>query len=215
MRIAESPFEKPGTGSGARKARIGRRGMVASEFALLAPVFFLIALACADLIRVFRAQLRVETIAVQIGQIVSQCRTITNPGDRNVFWAHAQRIAGSIVDVNSENGGAMVISAVGRNNNANRLAWQMRTGNVTSVSRLGTTVGGAATISDNFVVPASQALMVIEVFAIVQPWTLSAGLIGTVVPASIYGTTLFLSRAPEPSTLLNAPASSSTPDCTA
>lgn len=205
----------PARRRGARARLSDRRGLVASEFALMAPLFFLVALAGADLIRLFRAQLRTETIAVQIGQIVSQCRVITNPGDRNNFWAHAQRIAGGVIDVNSTTGGAVVISAVGRNSNANRLSWQMRTGNVTQTSRVGATVGGAATISDSFVVPANQTLLVTEVFAFVQPFTLSAGLIGTVLPSVIYGTTLFLSRAPDPATLQTAPANSATPNCTA
>ncbi|MEO3472902.1 TadE/TadG family type IV pilus assembly protein [Roseomonas sp. CAU 1739] len=198
---------------------LGRRGLVASEFALVAPLFFLVALGTADLIRLFRAQLRTEMIAVQIGQIVSQCRTITNPGDRNNFWTQAQRIAGTVIDVNSTNGGAIVISAVSRNTSAspatNRLSWQMRTGNAALVSRLGTTVNGTATISDSFVVPLSQTLMVTEVYAVVQPFTLTAGLIGTFLPRVIYGTTLFLSRAPDPTTLQTAPADSATANCTA
>ena len=197
--------------------KLGRRGLVASEMALVAPLFFLVALATADLIRLFRAQLRAETIAVQIGQIVSQCRTITNPGDVNNFWAHAQRIAGTVIDVNSRDGGRMIISAVSRNGNANRLSWQLRTGNNAAKfnSRLGSSIGGTATISDGFVVPASQTLMVTEVFAVVQPFVLSAGLIGTVLPRDIYGTTLFLSRAPDPTTLQTAPATSATANCTA
>ncbi len=199
----------------ARPRRLGRRGLVATEFALMAPLFFLVALGCSDLIGLFRAQLRAETIAVQIGQIVSQCRTITNPGDRNNFWAHAQRIAAGVIDVNSATGGATIISAVSRNGNANRLSWQMRTGNATSISRVGTTTGGTATISNGFVVPTSQTLLVTEVYAVVQPFPLTAGLIGTALPSVIYGTTLFLSRAPEPTTLQTAPANSGTPDCTA
>lgn len=196
---------------------LGRSGVVASEFALVVPFFFIVALAGADLIRLFRAQLRTETIAVQIGQIVSQCRAITNPGDRNNFWAQAQRIAGDVIDVNSSNGGSITVSAVRRNTNgtANVLSWQMRTGNTTQTSRLGSTVGGAATISDGFIVPANQTLMVTEVYAIVQPFALSAGLIGTVVSSVIYGTTLFLSRAPDPTTLQATPTASTTPDCTA
>ena len=198
---------------------LGRGGLVATEFALLAPLFFLVALASADLVRLFRAQLRVETIAVQIGQIVSQCRAITTAGDRDNFWAHAQRIAGGVVDVNSATGGAIVISAVGRNAGSggatNRLSWQMRTGNVSPPSRVGTAVGGTATVTDGFVVPTNQTLLVVEVFAIVQPFPLSAGLIGRVLPSAIYGTTLFLSRAPDPSTLQTAPRNSATPDCTA
>lgn len=208
-----------------RLARIGRRGWVAAEFALIAPAFFLIALGTADLIRLFRAQLRTETIAVQIGQIVSQCTRITTPGDVNQFWAHANRIAGGIVDISSPTGGAVVISAVGRNTAtnpaSNRLAWQIRTGNTSFVPSVGTTQGGTATITHNipgvtaFVVPANQTVFVTEVFAIVQPWPLSAGLIGTALPATIGAKTLFLSRSRDPQALQTAPASSPTADCTA
>lgn len=198
----------------AKVPRIGRRGVVIAEFALVAPIFFLIALATTDVIQVFRAQLRAETVAVQIGQIVSQCRSMT-AGDFTRLWTHAQNIGGDVIDVNSSNGGAMMVSGVGRNSNANRLYWQRRTGNVSAQSRLGTTVNGTATISDSFIVPDGQALMVTEVYSTVRPFVLSAGLIGSVLPATIYGTTLFLTRAPEPTTLLTAPSTSTTPECTA
>lgn len=202
--------------------------MIATEFALVAPLFFLVALATADLIRVFRAQLRTETIAVQIGQIVSQCRASTQDpaitaGDITNFWTQAGRIAGSVIDVNSASGGAMIISAVrrtvdgsGNPLNENTVSWQRRTGNTSHRTRLtGTAAGNAATISDGFLVPAGQTLLVTEVFAFVRPWTLSAGLIGTVVDSVVYGTTLFLTRAPEPVTLQTAPTASTTASCTA
>jgi hypothetical protein len=206
-----------------RLARIGRRGWVAAEFALLAPAFFLVALGTADLIRLFRAQLRTETIAVQIGQIVSQCTRIHTPGDVNQFWAHANRIAGGVVDVNSPTGGAIVISAFGRHatNPANQLAWQIRTGNVSHTPSIGATPGGVATVSHNvagvgaFVVPVNQTLFVTEVFAIVQPWPLSAGLIGTALPSVIGAKTLFLSRARDPQTLQTVPTNNATAECTA
>lgn len=195
------------------------RGFVTAELALVAPIFFLIALATADLVALLRAQLRTETIAVQLGQIVSQCRTISNPGDRDVFWAHAGRIAAGVIDVNSPTGGAVVVSAVARSGNANVLSWQMRTGNTSHTSSVGATVGGAATLRGNqantFVMPANQTLMVTEVFSIVRPWVLSAGLIGTVLPSTIQDATLFLSRAPDPTTLQTAPRNSNIPECTA
>lgn len=207
-----------------RLARIGRRGWVAAEFALVAPIFFLVALSTADLIRLFRAQLRTETIAVQIGQIVSQCTRITTPGDVNLFWAHANRIAGGIVDVSSPTGGRLIISAVRRHqtNASNVLAWQIRNGgNVSHTSSVGTTANAAATIVHNvpgvpaFIVPANQTLFVTEVFAIVRPWPLSAGLIGTVLPGTIGAKTLFLTRARDPVALQTAPTTSATPECTA
>jgi hypothetical protein len=190
----------------------------------VAPLFLLIVLATADIVRVFRAQIRMEMIAVQIGQIVSQCARITTPGDVDEFWGHAARIAGGLVDVNSATGGAMIISAVSRNGNANRLDWQIRTGNVSVQSTFApVTVGGAPTISARnaaaFVVPAGQTLLVTEVYAVVIPWALSAGLIGTVLPQGIAGLTMFLSRASEPSTLQQPPVTPVAPDpprdCTA
>lgn len=201
----------------AKLPKFGRRGAIASEFALVAPIFMLIALATTDIIRVCRAQLRAETVAVQIGQIVSQCQAIT-AGDLTNFWNHAGRIAGGIIDVRTQ--GAVIVSAVSRNGNTNpatnRLSWQRRTGHSSHATRLRTTtVNTTATISNNFVVPAGQTLMVTEVFAQVPRWALTAGLIGTVLPGVGYGTTLFLTRVAEPTTMQTAPSTSTTPDCTA
>lgn len=213
---------------------LGRRGVVASELALVAPLFFFVVLATSDLVSVFRAQLRTEAISVQIGQIVSQCRAASgNPaitaGDVTNFWTQAGRIAGDVININGTDttfGGAMVISAVSRRldgsgnpTNANTLSWQRRTGNANRVSRLGTGVGSAVTISanppTNFIVPTGQTLLVTEVFAVVQPWVLSAGLIGPALNRNVYGTTLFLSRAPQPAALQTAPTTANTPSCTA
>jgi hypothetical protein len=184
----------------------------------MAPVFFLILLATADLLRVFRAQLRLEMIGVQIGQIVSQCPRITTPGDTAQFWSHAERIAGGVVDVNSATGGAMMISAISRNTNVNRLDWQVRTGNATVTSLFGTQAVPTPNIRGragaNFVVPEGQTLFATEVYAIVQPWTLSAGLIGTALPDTLRGVTMFLSRSAEPSRLQQRPASSNARECT-
>ena len=206
---------------------VGRRGVAASEFALVVPIFVLALFATADLIRVFRAQLRAETVAVQIGQIVSQCRRITDGGsvpnpaspnnsDISQLFAFGTRIAGSVIDVSSANGGAIIITAVGRNNNTNRAEWRRRVGNPSFVSTVGSgTPPTAATISNGFVVPTGQALFVTEVYALVQPWALTAGLIGTVLPRVVGGITLFLSRAPRPADVLAAPIVSLNSDCTA
>ncbi|MBR0682484.1 hypothetical protein GXW74_18475 [Roseomonas eburnea] len=207
-----------------------RRGIAALETALVAPLFLFVALCTTDLIRLFRAQLRVEAVAVQIGQIVSQCRSITDgstlvsgnqtdTSDIGQFWGHAVRIAGGVVDVNSATGGAVIITAVGRNTSGgtttNRAMWRRRTGNTNVTSSLGTTVPGTATISNSFIVPQNQTVFVTEVFAVIEPWVLGAGLIGTVVPSMLNGTTLFLSRAPDPVSLQTAPRVSLTPECTA
>jgi hypothetical protein len=198
----------------------GRRGVAASEFALVAPLFALILLATADIIRVFRAQIRMEMIAVQIGQVVSQCNQITTPGDTNEFWGHATRIGGGLVDVTAQ--GSMILSAVSLNTltNRNRLDWQVRTGNFSARSILGTgTPGGEPVLRGRnaapFLMPAGQTLLAFEANAVVIPWRLSVGLIGTVLPREINGMTMFLTRSSEPARLQVPPANSAARDCTA
>lgn len=202
--------------------RIGRRGVAASEFALVAPLFLLVLLATADVVRVFRAQIRMEMIAVQLGQIISQCNRITTPGDTAEFWGHAARIGGGLVDVNSASGGAMRISAVSRNTvtNQNRLDWTVRTGNASATSVLGTVaVGGAPTLRGRnaaaFVLPTGETLMVFEATAIVIPWRLSIGLIGTALPRTITSMTMFVTRVADAARLRTPPANSNARDCTA
>jgi Flp pilus assembly protein TadG len=206
-----------------RRARgFWRRGIAASEFALMAPLFALTLLAASDVVRVFRAQIRMEMIAVQLGQIVSQCNRITTPGDTNDFWAHAARIGGGLVDVNSATGGAMILSAVSLDtvNNRNRLDWRVRTGNASTASIFGNTaVGGApvlrGTNSVAFLMPLGETLMVFEAYAIVIPWQLSVGLIGTALPGTVSGVTMFLTRVSEPARLRTPPTNSNARDCTA
>lgn len=200
------------------RAAKGRRGSVATELVLMAPLLFIVVLCTTDLIRVFRAQLRMEMVAVQIGQIVSQCARIHDPADFTQFWGHATRIADGRVDVNSSSGGAIVISAISRNTaTANRLNWQRRTGNASATSSFSTGVAPVIRGRNNqaFIVPANQTLFTTEVFAVIQPWVISAGLIGTALPREILGVTMFLSRATDPSRLQIAPTTSNVRDCTA
>jgi len=200
----------------------GRRGVAASEFALVAPLFLIILLAGADIIRVFRAQIRMEMIGVQLGQIITQCNRITTPGDTDQFWAHAARIAGGLVDVNSATGGSMIISAVSLNTvtNQNRLDWRVRTGNTNIPSVLGNAaVGGVPTLRGTnlgtFTMPTGETLLVFEANAVVVDWRLSAGLIGTVLPRSIGSVTMFLTRVADAARLRTAPTNSAARDCTA
>lgn len=203
-----------------------RRGSVASEFVLVLPVFFLIVLAATDIVRVFRAQLRMEMVAVQIGQIVSQCPRMTEADFTDGtfgFWAHAGRIAAGLVDINSPSGGAMIVSALSLDGAANRLNWQRRTGNASTRSTFGDTGAPTPILRGQdgtaFTVPTGQTLLATEVFAVIEPWTISAGLIGTALPAEIQGISFFLSRASEPGRLQQPPAAPVAPaplrECTA
>ncbi|BDG73368.1 hypothetical protein Rmf_32970 [Roseomonas fluvialis] len=188
----------------------------------MVPIFFIIVLCTADVMRLFRAQLRMEMIAVQVGQVVSQCNPITDPGDIDAFWALAARIGGGLVDVNSATGGAMIISAVSLNTatNRNRINWRRRTGNADIGSVLGPAAEGGEPILRGtndaaFLLPAGQTLIVFEANAVVIPWVLSAGLIGTALDRRIRGVTMFLTRIADPARAQTPPVNSNATDCTA
>jgi Flp pilus assembly protein TadG len=199
-----------------RRARLDKRGIVAVEFALVAPVLILLALATTDLVQLLRSQLRLDAAAVQLGQLVSQCNRITDSGDVNQFWTYAQRIVGSLGTVTGANAqGAVIISAVySPDGKKNTLAWQKKTGNAAQTSSVGLTPGNAATITEGFVVPAGQTLLVTEVSLPQQPWVLSARFMGSVLPTVLNGTTLFLTRAPDAPSIQTPPVISPQPDCT-
>lgn len=197
-----------------RSAR-NRRGAAAAEFALVSPLFFLLVLATIDLVQLIRTQLRLDAAATQLGQIVSQCNRITDPGDTSQFWTHAQRILGGVGRVTGGSApGAVIVSAVFSEEGANRVAWQRRTGDAGRPSSVGRQ-GGAATLAGGFVVPAGQTLIVTEIYAPRQAWVLSAGLMGDLLPRMLNGTTLFLSRAPDASALQQPPEAEAEADCTA
>jgi Flp pilus assembly protein TadG len=190
-----------------------RRGVAVVEFAIVAPVLIVLALATTDLVQFIRVQLRLDATAVQIGQLVSQCESITDSGDINQFWTYAQQIVGSLGTVTGSNPqGAVIISAVYTLNGKNTLAWQKKS-NPAQTSSVGSTQGKAATITEGFVVPAGQTLLVTEVSLPRQPWVFSAGFMGSVVPTVLNGTTLFLTRAPDAPSIQTL-VSNSQPDCT-
>lgn len=201
-------------GVGARR-RLWRRGTAAAEFAILAPILALLIFATVDLVLYMRAQVKTEGAAVQVGQVVSQCRQISNPGDMTDFWLIAQTVLGNLADVSASGAGTVIVSAVFSNAaGSNRVAWQQRS-NSRFNSAIGS-AGGAATIPAGYVVPNGQVLIVTEVFAPARPWVLSAALMNTgVLPQTLRSASLYLSRAPDPTTVSAVPVNNANRVCMA
>lgn len=192
-----------------------RRGMVSVEFALTIPILVLLAVGASDIVGLLRAQLRVDMVAQQLGQLVSQCNRINAPGDIEQFWAHAQRMAGGTGQVSGAGAeGAVIISAVGRINNANRITWQQRTGNANHSSSIGA-AGATATLPGGFTVPAGQTLFVTEVFLPRETWPNAGNFMGGSGLQTLSAITLFLTRAADAPSLQTLQASSPQPSCTA
>ena len=191
--------------------------MAAVEFAFTAPLLIVLALATADLVQFIRSQLRLDDAAVQLGQLVSQCDSIST-ADTQQFGNYAQQILGGLGNVTGDpkqTPGGVIISAVYSKNNANVFAWQLRTGNADQGSSVGGgTAGAAANITEGFTVPAGETMLVTEVFLPLQAWVFSVGFMGNVLPTTLNGTTLYLSRAPDSASLQKTPTASTQPACT-
>jgi Flp pilus assembly protein TadG len=212
---ARSPWRLLRRGRAALAPAGRSRGSASVEFGLLAPALLLMALGATDLVNFMRAQMRVDSAALQLGQLVSQCNRITTPGDTDQFWTYAQRIVGNLGGVSGAGApGAVVISAVGVVNGANRVTWQQRSGSALHASSIGA-AGATASLPGNFTVPAGQTLFVTEVFLPREPWSLASGFLGDATQQVLRGSTLFLTRAPDAPALQLAPANAVLPDCTA
>jgi TadE-like protein len=191
-----------------------RRGIAALELALVAPGFLLLLLGMTDLVNYYRIQLRMDTASAQVAQIVSQCLSITTPGDTDQFWAHGQSLMGNQASLTAAPlKGTVVVSAVAMVGTAMKVRWQSRVGNTGYVSRVGVT-GGDAVLAAGMV-PDGQTLFVVEANgAPQQTFVLSQGFMASQL-GQLTGMTLFLSRAPNPITLQSPPTNSAVKDCTA
>lgn len=201
-------------GVGRRRAW-NRRGAAGLEFAAVTPAVMMRVLFTTDLVQHLRGQMRLEAVAAQVGQIVSRCGEITVPGDSGQLQAFAQEIAGGLTTLTrADSGGALVISAIYNDNGANRVAWQIRSGNIATASGIGG-AGALGRLPADMVVPPGQTLLATEAFATVSPFSLVARLMGSGGPREIYAVSLFLTRAPDAVRLQQPPTASNAMVCTA
>src|SRR5690242_20026053 len=97
----------------------------------------------ADAVQMLRTKLRLDSTAMQVNQVISQCNTISTPGDTAQFWRQAQDLLGSTVDVLGTNpslavpDGAIVVTAIYNDNGVNRVAWQLSSGTGGQASAFG------------------------------------------------------------------------------
>jgi len=191
-----------------------RRGIASVELALFAPVLVLLLAGISDVVTYYRAQLRFETASAMVGQIVSQCTTITNQADVNEFFSYAQTIVGNLTNLSSTNGtGAIIISAMGvvttNNVAAPRIRWQLRSGNPTRNSTFGTVNNVANLGAGNNTVGNGETIFGIEIYGSTQAYVLSQTIMGSLL-GPLKGITLFASRATDATSLQNAPRADNT-----
>ncbi|WP_137179593.1 TadE/TadG family type IV pilus assembly protein [Roseomonas sp. AR75] len=195
-------------------ASLDRRGSASVEFGLLMPGLLLLALGATDLVNFMRAQMRLDSAALQVGQLVTQCNRISSPGDTDQFWSYAQRIVGNLGNITGANAsGAIILTAVALRDGASEVVWQHRSGVSTQASAVGSGPG-PATLPGGFTVPQGTTLFVTEVYLPQDPWSLGAIFMAPWTQQTLRGVTYFVTRAPDAASLQLTPQTSNQPDCT-
>ncbi len=204
-----------------------RRGIAGLEFALVALVLATLALATVDLVTYIRTYFRLEQVAAQMAEVITQCQAVDTPGDTNRFEAEAQILAGSFNITTANAAGSFIITAIvpGSGGAPATVAWQYPFGNYL---QYGSAMCGGATICAPGVtatilgynnttskLPPGQVLIATEVTGSVAPFMFSAKLINA-SSSVLHLNALFLVRSSNPMNLNKVTvnvASSTTQGC--
>lgn len=159
----------------AQRPRLGRRGTAAVEFAVVAWVLVPLIFGMMDLVLQMRAYYRVERMAGEVLNAVSQLDPVTRSGIIDILRAAAS-IGGAGIEVSDTDGndGAIYVTAVQSNGTgtANQRLWGLNnytSGNPPSAvaTRLGASV---PPLPGGVVVPSGVQLIAVEVLSQRVPW---------------------------------------------
>ncbi|MBR0653952.1 TadE/TadG family type IV pilus assembly protein [Plastoroseomonas arctica] len=156
--------------------RLGRRGLAATEFALVMPMLLLLVLAMADLILHMRTVYRVERMAAEILNALAQVDPLTQ-AQLTAILSAAPSIGGSSVatqdNTGATNDGAIHVTAIQRSSaTANTRLWTRN--NYASGSPSGLVVSRLSTtpvLPANVIVPAGAQVLAVEVLSQRTRWT--------------------------------------------
>lgn len=149
-----------------------RRGSVALEFTLVAPILALLGLAVLDVVDFLRVGLRLERTAAEVANVLAQHQSLREEDFATVFDL-AARIAAPYRVTDTD--GAVVVSGLANQGLGPVVLWQRRIGAGGYASAFGVQ-GGAATIptrSSDLVLAIGQGAVVAEAFYAREPWLLT------------------------------------------
>jgi hypothetical protein len=171
--------QKPRPAAG-RCRRLGTRGAIAIEFALVLPVVLLLMLASAELGRYILLHQKVDRVAVTMSDLVARAETISEAEIEDIFVA-----AGQVAQPFDLNGnGLVIISAVTNpDGDGATVAWQRSgAGSYVGVSHIGA-AGDPAELPEDFEVREGETAIIAEVFFDFAPFLSEL----IVPPGLIYG----------------------------
>lgn len=149
-----------------------RRGSVAVEFTLVAPILAVLGLAVLDVVDFLRVALRLERTAGEVVNVVAQYEALREEDFATIFDL-AGRVAAPYRVTSAD--GAVILTAIANTGTGPLVLWQRRQGSGGYASAFGAE-GGVATIpagSADLTLAIGQSALAAEIFYAREPWVLS------------------------------------------
>lgn len=151
-----------------RPVRRDRRGVATIEFAYALPLVFVMMFGLADVAQVARANLRAQSAAIQVGQIISQCEQVST-ADEDILKDLTRRILDPSLVKNAPF--ALRISVFGRDSsNKDIVPWSIsQNGGMTRPGESAPSFAlGGTTVPSGYVMGKNQVLIRTEVLSSVD-----------------------------------------------
>jgi len=168
-----------------------RRGSMALEFALVAPILCLFSLASADVVRYVRTVSLVERSAGEIANILAQSQVLNEADVSAIIDAAAMATTPHNVTGPS---GRVILSGLSRAAGVTRVVWQRQRGGLSAASQLGVE-NSTASLPNGFALEDGQTAVAAEVIFEFQPWIFATGFVNA--PTNVlraWGTSLMRPR---------------------
>lgn len=156
-----------------------RRGNIAVEFALAAPVLILFVLGSLELARYVLLQHKIERVAITVSDLVARAQTIKQSEIDDIFLA-----AGEVaIPYDLPGLGRVIVSSVvNQDGNGPKIAWQRSGGGTLAAASALGIEGGTATLPADFQVRQGETAIIAEVFFDFTPFLSEL----IVAPGTIY-----------------------------
>jgi Flp pilus assembly protein TadG len=160
-----------------------QRGQAILEFALIAPMLVVMALAVVDFSRAIYDQ-QVITHLTREGSDVASRGSSASDSMNAVLSADSP--------LNLANNGCVIVTAVTNNSGVLTISDQASSPGCTAgSSKVGTGIGAAAVLPAAAIPPSPQSVFVTEVFYTFTPWTPIGSWLGAVLPSQMYDIAYF------------------------
>jgi TadE-like protein len=155
---------------------MGRRGLAAIEFALLAPALFILLVGTIDITRYVSAALKLERVTSGTADVGTQYEslidgmTVVKGNEVGQLFLAAEQIAKPL---DLKQYGSVIVICISDQGNGPEVMWQRRSGRTDTVSAIGSGIG--VTLPSGFTLRYGDSVLFVEAFYQFHPYMFSVG----------------------------------------